>query len=502
MTIDDDDFLHIVYYQGTEGLLMYATDITRPSEPLNVTATGGERDILVEWDPPSHLGNSSTVTYNIYGDHVDSWKHYDLVVEGLTDTSFLDTEVKNRYYYHYWVVAVNGAGEGLFSQMVYDRAFLHPTTPLNVTATAGPDNVVLRWEPPEDPGVYIITGYRIQWRSGTYWSGMGPEWQYPLSEWSNITTDGSTRTYNHTGLKKGYPYHYQISALHSGGEGELSEDVFAIPMVPPSMPVNLTAYRMPGRVVINWTPSVDDGGCRLTAYRVYRGTSPFDPELLTQINGSAGDWNLWGWPAKRLVDDGTVPEFLNDRYMSDGWNHTHPADEYDEPGKLKDDKTYYYRVSAVQLAGEGPLSPVLEVPPEGTPNMPQHVRVREMSEGVEVSWDPPVVNDGNGAKGFVIYRLEPDGELVRVQRVGRNERSYLDTDVWSHATYTYYVRGVNSEGEGMSSDHAEITVGEVTDAGGSEDGMDMTVVVVVVLVVLVCLGLVFIVLRKRMERIS
>ena len=498
MTVDDHDFLHIVYYDGTEGRLVYATDITRPSEPLNVTATGGERDIHVEWDIPTYLGNSTSVTYNIYRDHV-SRRLYDLYVSGLTNTSFLDTEVDNRVYYHYWVVAVNGAGEGHISKMAYDRAFLHPTTPQNITATAGPDNVVLRWEPPEDPGVYTVTGYRIQWRSGTTWSGMGPEWQYyPLSEWSNITVDGLTLSYNHTGLLHGYTYHYQIAALHTGGEGELSEDVKAIPMVPPSMPVNLTAYRSAGRVIINWTPSIDDGGCRLTAYMVYRGTTPFDLQLLTQINGSAGDWNLWRWPAKRLVDDGTVPEFLNDRYLSDDWNYTHPKDEYDEPGKLDDGKTYYYQVSAVHLAGEGPRSEVLEVPPSS--NRPQRIRVKEVEGGVQISWEPPVTDGANGVLGYVIYRSASDGEAVRVTQVDWDERSYVDVDIEFNTTYTYYVRGVTDEGEGMSSDHVEITVGEGVSADGSSGGIDDVVPLLAVLVLLVCLSLAFIVLRKRAER--
>ena len=79
-------------------------------------------------------------------------------------------------------------------------------------------------------------------------------------------------------------------------------------------------------------------------------------------------------------------------------------------------------------------------------------------------------------------------------------------DVFVHiefnTNYTSYVRGVTDEGEGMSSDHVEITVGEGVSTDGSSGGIDYVVLLLAVLVLLVCLGLAFIVLRKRAERSS
>ncbi len=459
MAVDHLDWYHIVYYDETNGWLVYATDINRPSEPLDLRATGGERDILLEWEMPTHLGNATSVTFNIYRDRVGR-SHYDLYVTGLTGTSFLDTGVYNRAYYHYWVVAVNGAGEGQFSTMVYDRAFLYPTTPQNITATAGPDNVVLNWEPPEDPGRYTLTGYRIHWRSGTTWSGMGPEWQYPLTEWSNITVDGSTRSFNHTNLSLGYTYHYEIVAFHADGEGEMSEDIWAIPMEPPDKPTELAAYRLDGRVIVNWTRPVDDGGCRLTAYKVYRGTSHFNLQLLTTINGTPGDWNLWNEPTLDLVDDGTVPEFISGGWGGD-WDYICPRDEYDEPGEMDNSITYYYQVSAVQLAGEGSRSDILEVPPEGTPNPPQDLEVQVVDGGVKLTWRRPIDDGSNAPKGYVIYRADENGNVVGVDMVSKANRHYVDRELVSNSTYTYYVRGVNDEGQGMSSNMEEVTVGVI-----------------------------------------
>ena len=262
--------------------------------------------------------------------------------------------------------------------------------------------------------------------------------------------------------------------------------------------MNLTAYRSAGRIIINWTPSIDDGGCRLTAYRVYRGTTPVNLELLTQINGSAGDWNLWNWPAVRLVDDGTVPEFLTDRFLTDGWNYTHPKDNYEEPGKMDDGKTYYYQVSAVHLAGEGSRSEVLEVPPSS--NRPRDVRVKVVERGVRISWKHAVTDEADGILGYVIYRYSTDAEPVLIAQVDWDERSYVDIDIESNTTYTYYVRGVTDEGEGMSSDHVNTTMGQGDSSDGSSGGIDVVVFYLAVLVLLVCLVLAFIVLRKRSVR--
>ena len=499
MAVGPLDRYHIVYYDESNGRLVYATDINRPSEPINLSATGGERDILLEWEMPTYLGNASSISFNIYrnGPRIIG---YELYRSGWTGTSFLDTDVENRGYYRYFVFAVNGAGEGDNSTHVWAFPLLHPTKPLNVTAAAGQENVVLRWEPPEDLGEYIITGYRIHWQTGTYWSGMGPEWQYPVSEWSNVTVDSPTNTFNHSNLSQGYTYHYEIAALHAGGEGERSEDVSAIPMAPPRQPMALNASRGDGRIFINWTRPVDDGGCRLTAFKVYRGTSPFDLELLTTIKGQAGDWNLWQEPSLRLVDNGTVPEEVGWRYDL-GRDYIFPRYTYIEPGELDDMVTYYYQVSAVQLAGEGPRSEVLEVPPNIAPNPPQDLQGQVVDGGVKLTWRRPIDNGVDPPKGYVIYRTDQDGDPIKLKQVGKDSRSYVDKDIVPNVTYTYYVRGFNAFGEGASSNLEEVSVGVVnTDSDPSDDGEDRVLLYTAIAILTIGLVLGAVVMRKRRGR--
>lgn len=373
MTVGPNDRFHIVYYNERDGTLEYATDVERPSAPVGLTATGRDRDVLLEWGMPARMENATSVTFSIYRDDSSPTTGYSLYKTGWAGTSFSDTTVSNGELYSYIVAAVNPSGEGDFSASVQAGAWLHPTTPLNVTARAGPDYVVLRWEPPLDTGGYTITGYRIYWATGTLYHNALYRYQ-PLSEWSNMTVDGSTRSYNHTNLLSGVIYNYRIVALHPGGEGESSLRRPAVPIVPPKPPTALTAHREDGRVILNWTRPVDDGGCRLTAYRVYRGTSPSEFQLLTTINGNGSYAWVWNEPLTTLVDDGTVPlEVGGDGNETLGY--LIPKDAYDAPGGLDENVTYYYSVSAVQQAGEGPTGSVLKVPSERASSTPMSAMV-------------------------------------------------------------------------------------------------------------------------------
>jgi hypothetical protein len=425
---------------------------------------------------------------------------YDLYRSGWTGTSFLDTAVEYRVVHRYMVVAVNGAGEGDFPPGVWAMALLRPTRPENVTATAGPDNVVLRWEPPLDPGGRTVTGYRIYWRTGTSSFLLGPEWPCQPSAWRNVTVDTSTMSFNHTDLTRGLTYNYEIAALHAGGEGERSKGVSATPMVPPGPPTALAARRADGRTVLNWTRPADDGGCRLTACKVFRGTSPSDMELLTTIIGYDVDWNVWIEPSRTLVDNGTVPSELDVGSGRDG-DYLRPLDWYGTPGGLEDGVTYYYQVSVVQLAGEGPRSPVLEVPPEGTPMAPEEVRAQVVGDGVDLTWRQPMVSPSFLATGFVVYRAEGDGEPVEVGRVGADARAFVDRDIGSNVNYTYYVRAMNSAGQGRSSNHAGVTVGTVGPGGGmSDDGWKGTLPVIILAVAVGGVVVVVVVMRRMAGR--
>jgi len=85
----------------------------------------------------------------------------------------------------------------------------------------------------------------------------------------------------------------------------------------PSAPLNLQASVCDGSVSLSWNPPSDDGGSSITQYRIYRGTS----------SGSETYYKTVSATERTFIDE----------YASEG-------------------RTYYYRVSAVNSAGEGPKS--------------------------------------------------------------------------------------------------------------------------------------------------
>src|SRR6267143_4891698 len=90
------------------------------------------------------------------------------------------------------------------------------------------------------------------------------------------------------------------------------------PFVPrlPSAPRNLRAGASPHMASLTWQPPFSDGGHSISGYRIYRGTAPGGETILNQIG---------------------------------------VATSYDDSG-LTTLQTYYYRVSALNDLGEGPLS--------------------------------------------------------------------------------------------------------------------------------------------------
>ncbi len=133
-----------------------------------------------------------------------------------------------------------------------------------------------------------------------------------------------------------YASHYGPSGLAVGdfsGDGRadiaIADYNYGLVMLrqpaPPTAPLALTATAAKAAVTLRWTAPASQGGAPISAYRVYRGTSPGAETLLTTVAGSATSYL-----------DKTVAR------------------------KTK----YYYRISAVNAAGEGPLSAEVSATPK------------------------------------------------------------------------------------------------------------------------------------------
>jgi hypothetical protein len=441
IAVGPNDAFHVAFFDFARGTLVYATNNGVPSEPVDLVAEAGEIYVNLSWRPPLDIGEEGTVTYNVYRTtglhHVPG-----MVVEGWDGTEYQDFAVEQRVRYYYWVAANNSRGEGPIAGPVGAvTPTRFPTEPLNLKAEAGKDYVNLTWDPPDDTGGRVITGYIIVWGTGK-WMQWGPEYPSRYTTQENITSPGADTWFNHTERELGVTYRYIVVPQWKGGLGELSSTVFATPMMLPEAPTNLSFGRSIGLIKVNWTRPAFDGGCRIQAYRVYRGTTPDSMELLTTLQGYSGDWSLWSEPFLSVHDDGNLfPEIHRDRYSDPDLEPT-----------IEDGVAYYYSVAAVNPSGEGEMSEVIFVPAVGTPGPPRDVTVERRPYGAEVTWMAPVNDSFTEVVEYLVFRRSKGGDLELVGRVSGYEKSFEDSDINTDIDNWYVIRAENVMGIGDSSE--------------------------------------------------
>ena len=257
-----------------------------------------------------------------------------------------------RYYFA--VTAVNSAGEGSPSDEANATTAGPPGAPPGLTANAGTRQVSLSWVPPLSNGGSPVTGYNVYMSTS------------PGSRGTELTTTTGT-SYTATGLLNGTKYYFRVTAVNTLGEGPASAQVAVTPglapppsspVAPPGPPTALMAGAASGQVSLSWAPPSATGGSPVTGYRVYMSTTP----------GAGG---------------ARIASVTATGYTATG---------------LANGTTYYFEVTAVNAAGEGPASTQVSA----TPLVPAGYRVavangRVLSFGQLSSY--PVPRPGSAVVG-------------------------------------------------------------------------------------------------------
>ncbi len=375
--------------------------ITEPSAPLNLVAAQDVAKVILTWEAPADEGGSSVIQYIVYrGESSGS----ETPVATLDDVlSFIDVNVTVGQTYFYVISAVNAIGEGPSSNEVNITVVSTPSAPTLVTATAGNAQVTLTWSAPSDDGGLLVAGYNVY--RGT---SSGTE--------TLLITLGDVLTYTNTGLTNGQTYYYKVSAINAMGEGPLSNELSAKPVTTPSAPMGLSATGNNGQVSLSWSTPNSNGGTTITGYKIYRGTSSGTETLLTTI--------------------GNVLTYT-DSAVTNG-------------------QRYYYKVSAVNSVGEGPLSSEASATPATVPSAPTDLTAAGGDAQVTLDWSAPSSNGGASITGYRIYRGTSSGTETLLVSIG-NAQTYTDTAVTNGQTYFYKVKAVNSKGDSAFSNEASAT---------------------------------------------
>ena len=182
----------------------------------------------------------------------------------------------------------------------------------------------------------------------------------------------------------------------------------------PQPPTGLEATPGDGFLTLNWSANPFIGGV-VVHYRVYRGESPGTESFLIETPR-----------APTYIDDGLV-----------------------------NGKPYYYRVSAINSAGEGPLSEELAAHAVGPPTAPLNLTCRSGNGTVVLEWLPPATDGGTAIMDYEVLRGMTTGNLVHYATVG-NVTSFVDEAVVLGEFYYYKVAAITSFGKGVASSSVRI----------------------------------------------
>ncbi|MCL4406091.1 MAG: fibronectin type III domain-containing protein [Patescibacteria group bacterium] len=190
---------------------------------------------------------------------------------------------------------------------------------------------------------------------------------------------------------------------------------------------NLVAVSGNGAASLAWA-APDNGGSKITSYRIYRGMSVNDLNFLTTVDNES---------------------FADSR--------------------LQNGTTYYYKVAAANVMGEGPMSETVDVLPSAngqkpvTPprddgssiTIPGAINSLAAVAGnnmVSLAWSAPYNNGGSSIASYKVYRGTYSGGEAFLARA--NNTTFSDYNVVNGTTYYYKVSAVNAKGESPYSNEA------------------------------------------------
>jgi fibronectin type 3 domain-containing protein len=352
-------------------VVAYATNIPPPT-PTGVMATPGPGQITVSWNPsPGGTG------YNVKRS-TTSGSSYSIVGANVPGTNYTDPGLTNGTTYYYVVSAVNPAGESTNSAEVKAIAgVLSRVGWIASSSTTGGDS----------PANAIDGVASTRWSTGA---------SQTSGQWFQVDM-GTTNTFNEivldaTASSGDYPRGYQVNVSNDGinwgnpvSSGNGTSAVITI-----TFPNTVARF-----IRVTQTRSGVTGNYwSIHEFNVFgvSGTAPAAPSGLMAVPGTGQavlGWNApvgaAGYNLKRSFTNSGPYSLVVSNYAGSSYTNL----------GLPNNATYYYVVSAVDAAGEGPDSPFVSA----TLQLPLPLAAVVSPDGqIQLSW---TTNDNGGT--FKVY---------------------------------------------------------------------------------------------------
>ncbi|MCE5260957.1 MAG: fibronectin type III domain-containing protein [Euryarchaeota archaeon] len=310
--IDGQDRSYITYYNEISNLLKY---INNTGGEWNATVIASEgidgvdSVISVDADGEEHIAfveGSGSGSLNYAERRSGIWMFQKVDVDLCGENISMVMDRQGRAHVSYF--------DPESKDLRYTTVVSVPSAPTNLTVNSEDGYLELSWERPINDGGTNITEYRI-YRSNV--SG-GP---YRLLG----SVDANMTTYTDMGLTNGVTFYYRVKAVSSEGTSPYSDEVPGTPCVLPGAP-DVKASGRDGAIVLDWDEP-DNGGAAILKYNIYRKNATGVYQLIASVDGDKTSFRDTG---------------------------------------LENGVEYFYYVTAVNPAGEGPGSdPVSATPDAG-----------------------------------------------------------------------------------------------------------------------------------------
>ena len=409
-----------------------ATTHDLPGVPISLTARPvDDTKIDLAWQAPAYDGGTAVTGYRLQYS-TDGINFVNLSSTNSTTRSYEHRGRSRGSTYHYQVAAINSAGTGAYSTPVPATTYDVPGVPISLTARPVDDTKIdLAWQAPAYDGGTAVTGYQISFST----SGGG-----------SFRVDGSTFTYQHTGLESGDTYHYQIAAINSVDRGAYSNSVSATAGGSggtntgsggdnlPTAPVGLTSAAVSDtQISLSWQAPTNSDAATISGYKIQfsAGSSFID---LARVDGSTFTYQHRGLA---------------------------PGD------------TYHYRIAAMSSLGIGTYSNTESA--STYPAVPRSLTATPMSASqVDLAWQAPA---NPGGATILAYQLQASTDLgsnfTDLHMTDGTTLSYQHTGLATGGAYHYRVAAINRVGKGAYSNSVPTTVrgsGNGDDDNGSGAG--------------------------------
>lgn len=452
--------------------------IARPRQPNLIEAQSQTSSVVLIWS--ANPGGEAATGYVIFRSASPTPENMYVALDTVSGTTYIDTPPSVNTTYYYKVAGLNQSGVGARSRYLYAKALpISPPQIISVSNYLYGTHVAITWSKVNYAEKYIvgraannyspltiigtctdtfyndstapsqsISQYAVAAIKGTdtsSWSTLQSGAKMPVPTglqatgsqlyiritWANIGTepkfyiyrsdsyngpflkiDSTTSGLYQDSVQSSDTYYYRVSSANLN-ESELSSEIVSAKLIKPLPPssIGATEGAYEDSVVVSW---IESYGAK--QYAVYRSTDA-------------------------LFSDPVLVKTTTQTYFSD---------------PVSQDTIYYYKVKAINFAGESVLSSSTArgyCIPSKVPGPPTNLYSSHTSEQIGLYWAAPVFQE-TPFLGFVIYRAESEsGPFARLHSVnGAMDYYYDDPEKSCPEKYWYYVTSYNRRGESTPSD--------------------------------------------------